>query len=89
MENYYLDKNVTKSVTYKAFVKECPETRLPIWKYEFYLKKIGRIAHRWNGSNNAVDKGYFVNENKLVVTINSYMSYDDIWLMEELILNEY
>jgi len=90
MENNYLDQsNLTKTVHHTYSVKECSETRLPIWKFEFYLIKRGYIVNRWHYSNNKVGKGHIVDNKKLVVTVNSYMSYDDVSLMKELILNEY
>ena len=65
-------------VTYVENVTECPTTRQPIWKYEFY-KEYLRYTR----------EGMIVNRKKHITTINDYMSYDDIRLMEELILEDY
>ena len=89
MQNYYTHKNTNKNVTYKTIVTECPETRQPIWKFEFYLEEYGFAQNLWIGSNNSCGKSHVIDRKTLVLTVNDYMSYDDIWLMQELILNEY
>jgi hypothetical protein len=89
MCNSYIHNEVETLVTYDWNVTEQSERRAqPIYQFNFYIERRGTITDYWTGSNNR--KGFHVvNTKKKVITVNSYMTSDEIRLMKELILDSY
>ena len=85
--NSYIHNEVEARVTYDWIVTEQSESRAnPMYQFNFYIERRGTITDYWTGSNNR--KGFnIVNKKEKVITINSWMTSEDIELMKELILD--